>query len=187
MGHNLTDESQAEENMEKKSIQRKPEVTCSTVQDCGQDGPCATAPGCARHWAERNAELVRERDEARARADEVERQHDLARSLVPPSPSAMAEPAVAVLWALVPELDRRAADLERQRDDARAEAERLRLGRVELQGMHRAAVELARRLTAAGEALSRVLGRTVPADAAALVAERREALDAWGRARDGRP
>ena len=94
---------------------------------------CARAPGCPRHWAERNAELVR------------------------------------------------------QRDEARAEAERLRLGRVELQGMHRAAVELARRLTAAGEALSRVLGRTVPTDAAALVAERREALDAWGRARDGRP
>jgi hypothetical protein len=28
--------------------------------DCGQDGPCAKAPGCNRHWEERNGELVRE-------------------------------------------------------------------------------------------------------------------------------
>jgi hypothetical protein len=27
------------------------------ARDCGQDGPCAIAPGCQRHWAERNHEL----------------------------------------------------------------------------------------------------------------------------------
>lgn len=32
-----------------------------TLLDCGQEGPCATAPGCMRHWAERNRELVAER------------------------------------------------------------------------------------------------------------------------------
>ncbi len=30
--------------------------------DCGQDGVCRVAPGCQRHWAERNRELARERD-----------------------------------------------------------------------------------------------------------------------------
>lgn len=34
--------------------------------DCQQDGVCAFAPGCTRHWEERNRELLRERDEARA-------------------------------------------------------------------------------------------------------------------------
>lgn len=34
--------------------------------DCGQSGVCKVSPGCSRHWAERNAELVRERDEAAA-------------------------------------------------------------------------------------------------------------------------
>ena len=34
--------------------------------DCGQDGPCAKAPGCARHWQERNRELVAELAAARA-------------------------------------------------------------------------------------------------------------------------
>lgn len=33
----------------------------ATLLDCGQDGVCATAPGCVRHWAERNRELVAER------------------------------------------------------------------------------------------------------------------------------
>jgi hypothetical protein len=37
--------------------------------DCGQAGVCATPPGCQRHWAERNAELVRERDAAIACAE----------------------------------------------------------------------------------------------------------------------
>ena len=27
--------------------------------DCGQAGVCANAPGCMRHWAERNAEMSR--------------------------------------------------------------------------------------------------------------------------------
>jgi len=87
--------------------------------------------------------------------------HAVARAIVPPSPAAMAEPAVAVLWALVPELDRRAADLERQRDEARAEAERLRLGRVELQAMHRAAVAEVERLRSLRPSLEAVL-RAVP-------------------------
>lgn len=39
--------------------------------DCGQDGVCAIAPGCLRHWKERAAELVRERDAAAARVTEL--------------------------------------------------------------------------------------------------------------------
>lgn len=38
----------------------------SEIEDCGQDGVCKLSPGCNRHWEERNRELVRERDEARA-------------------------------------------------------------------------------------------------------------------------
>ena len=40
--------------------------------DCGQDGPCAKAPGCARHWQERNRELVDELAAARAVPADVE-------------------------------------------------------------------------------------------------------------------
>ena len=36
------------------------------ARDCGQNGVCAIAPGCQRHWAERNRELQ----------IEVERCHD---------------------------------------------------------------------------------------------------------------
>jgi hypothetical protein len=32
----------------------------ATLLDCGQNGVCATAHGCMRHWAERNRELVAE-------------------------------------------------------------------------------------------------------------------------------
>ena len=35
------------------------------ARDCGQEGVCEIAPGCQRHWAERNRELVRELAEAR--------------------------------------------------------------------------------------------------------------------------
>jgi hypothetical protein len=41
----------------------------NAARDCGQEGVCATPPGCQRHWEERNRELVRERDEARDLAD----------------------------------------------------------------------------------------------------------------------
>ena len=34
------------------------------MTNCGQDSVCATPPGCARHWEERNRELIAERDEA---------------------------------------------------------------------------------------------------------------------------
>ena len=34
--------------------------------DCRQDGPCATPPGCMRHWADRVREVCAERDAARA-------------------------------------------------------------------------------------------------------------------------
>ena len=34
------------------------------ARDCGQAVVCATPPGCQRHWAERNTELVRERERA---------------------------------------------------------------------------------------------------------------------------
>ena len=40
--------------------------------DCGQDGPCAKAPGCARHWQERNRALVAELAAARAVPADVE-------------------------------------------------------------------------------------------------------------------
>jgi len=38
----------------------------SEIEDCGQDGVCKLSPGCNRHWEERNRELVRELEEARA-------------------------------------------------------------------------------------------------------------------------
>jgi hypothetical protein len=38
--------------------------------DCGQNGPCAVAPGCQRHWEKRNRELVAERDALREVASE---------------------------------------------------------------------------------------------------------------------
>jgi hypothetical protein len=41
------------------------------ARDCGQEGVCANPPGCQRHWLERNRELVRERDEARALAEQM--------------------------------------------------------------------------------------------------------------------
>jgi len=34
--------------------------------NCGQDGVCAEAPGCSRHWAERVREVMAERDAAKA-------------------------------------------------------------------------------------------------------------------------
>ena len=34
--------------------------------NCGQDGVCAEAPGCSRHWAERVCEVMAERDAALA-------------------------------------------------------------------------------------------------------------------------
>ena len=43
-----------------------------TEVDCGQDGPCAKAPGCARHWQERNRELVEQLAAARAVPADVE-------------------------------------------------------------------------------------------------------------------
>lgn len=36
------------------------------AHDCGQEDVCATLPGCGRHWAQRNRELLTERDCARA-------------------------------------------------------------------------------------------------------------------------
>lgn len=39
--------------------------------DCGQSVVCATPPGCGRHWAERNRELVEERDAARLETERV--------------------------------------------------------------------------------------------------------------------
>lgn len=41
--------------------------------DCGQSGVCATAPGCGRHWQERNVELVNELRELKVYVDNVER------------------------------------------------------------------------------------------------------------------
>lgn len=41
------------------------------LEDCGQDAVCAISPGCARHWEERNRELVAERDQLRAEAEKL--------------------------------------------------------------------------------------------------------------------
>ena len=59
--------------------------------DCQQDGPCATPPGCLRHWAERVREVLAERDDARA---EVER----LRALVGPDEASYQQLRVD-LWA----------------------------------------------------------------------------------------
>lgn len=74
------------------TITTPPEV--ARRRDCGQDGVCATPPGCARHWEERNRELAtetarlreevarlqRERDGARADLAEEHRQHERAKA-----------------------------------------------------------------------------------------------------------
>lgn len=118
-------------------------------------------------------------------------------ALTPPSPAAMAEPAVAALWAAVSlqaeqirsllalESFRRQRDEAREernaavalrvdalqeRDAARAEADRLRLGRAELEQMRRAAL-------AELEDARRLLGRMTPDPReTGLLEERREIL-----------
>lgn len=60
---------------------------------CGQEGVCAEAPGCSRHWGERVREVMEERDEARA---EVER----LRGLLDKATSAHERDLVAVARAL---------------------------------------------------------------------------------------
>lgn len=40
--------------------------------NCGQDGVCAEAPGCSRHWAERVREVMAERDELKSRLAHAE-------------------------------------------------------------------------------------------------------------------
>jgi hypothetical protein len=52
------------------------EARVAELRDCGQHGVCVLSPGCCRHWEERNLELLTERDEARARLAEVERERD---------------------------------------------------------------------------------------------------------------
>ena len=43
----------------------------SVLRDCGQRGVCRTPPGCARHWEERNRELVRENETLRSNSDHL--------------------------------------------------------------------------------------------------------------------
>ena len=43
----------------------------TVLRDCGQRGVCRTPPGCARHWEERNRELVRENDVLRSNSDHI--------------------------------------------------------------------------------------------------------------------
>ena len=49
----------------------------SRLEDCGQSGVCELSPGCVRHFIERNAELAKERDEARAELERaiIDRNH----------------------------------------------------------------------------------------------------------------
>ena len=44
----------------------------TVLRDCGQRGVCRTPPGCARHWEERNLELVRENAALRAEVERLE-------------------------------------------------------------------------------------------------------------------
>lgn len=41
------------------------------LRDCGQRGVCRTPPGCARHWEERNRELLRENEVLRSNSDNL--------------------------------------------------------------------------------------------------------------------
>ena len=43
----------------------------TVLRDCGQRGACRTPPGCARHWEERNRELVRENEVLRSNSDHL--------------------------------------------------------------------------------------------------------------------
>lgn len=43
------------------------------ARDCGQDGTCAIAPGCQRHWEERNRELWARAEAAEAKLAELVR------------------------------------------------------------------------------------------------------------------
>lgn len=43
----------------------------TVLRDCGQRGVCRTPPGCARHWEERNRELVRENEALRSNCDHL--------------------------------------------------------------------------------------------------------------------
>ena len=43
----------------------------TVLRDCGQRGVCRTPPGCARHWEERNRELVRENEVLRSNSDHL--------------------------------------------------------------------------------------------------------------------
>lgn len=203
MGHNLTDDLQAEEIMRKDEFSTNAGVTCSPVQCVVERhetepmiGGATMRPVGKRPLAVHDAApAVRERvQETRGEVPPIALRPALEavlRAVPPPMPgharSSRVALAVDFLRAAYDAIDWGAAShLERQRDDARAEVERLRHGRAELEGMYRAAVDEVRRLAHAGEALARVLGRVVP-DASALVVERREALDLWGIvARDGR-
>lgn len=46
------------------------------IEDCGQDGVCKLAPGCNRHWEERNRELVRALVEAVTERDRLRKIFD---------------------------------------------------------------------------------------------------------------
>ena len=43
----------------------------TVLRDCGHRGVCRTPPGCARHWEERNRELVRENEVLRSNCDHL--------------------------------------------------------------------------------------------------------------------
>lgn len=43
----------------------------TVLRDCGQRGVCRTPPGCARHWEERNRELLRENEVLRANCNHL--------------------------------------------------------------------------------------------------------------------
>lgn len=43
----------------------------TVLRDCGQRGVCRTSPGCARHWEERNRELLRGNEVLRANCDHL--------------------------------------------------------------------------------------------------------------------
>lgn len=103
------------------------------LRDCGQDGVCAIAPGCIRHFAERGNELVGERDDLRA---ELATAANVTRVL-----SEEKEVAIAVGHARVHSLAKGLREARAERDAAVSEANVLRIALADL---HDAATSMPR-------------------------------------------
>ena len=54
----------------------------TVLRDCGQRGVCRTPPGCARHWEERNRDLVRENEVLRSNCDHLRTRDQLGGTVI---------------------------------------------------------------------------------------------------------